>query len=98
MSSSTSIVIPASVFRSLPIETQEALIAALRGDDAERSSEATVLPNQASVSDGLPASPAAPPSSDEALDGGTDLSPVQFKKILEGCGPKTRAALRAMVE
>ena len=36
--------------------------------------------------------------SDDPLDELTDLSPAQFKKLLDGCKERTKAALRVMVE
>jgi hypothetical protein len=97
MNTSTSILIPSHVFRSLPVEAQEALIAALRGD-AEGSSTAAVMLGKTSDSEGALPSSEALSGSDEALDIQTDLSPAQFKQLVDGCADKTKAALKAMVE
>jgi hypothetical protein len=96
MNTSASIVIPTDIFRSLPIEVQEILIGALRGD-AGGSSLAAAMPGKTSESQDSPVSSEEVAASDEALDEQTDLSPAQFKKLVDGCGTKTKAALRAMV-
>lgn len=81
---SLSLCISAEVFRSLPGEIQEILITHLRGGAVGL----TTQPAPLEVSS----------ASDDALeDILTDLSPAQFKKLVDGCGPKTKAALKAMV-
>jgi hypothetical protein len=86
MIESPSIVIPSNVFQSLPVEAQDALIAALRGDASEPGE-----PGRAASSEVLA-------RSDEVLDVHTDLSPARFKELVDGCSVKSKAALRAMVE
>ena len=99
MDTPVSILISQSFFRSLSLEVQEAFIAALRGD-AKGSSEAAAMPSAAAESENTstPSSSSGElPGPDEALDVQKDLSVAQFKNLVGGCGAKTKAALKAMV-
>src|SRR5277367_5200328 len=99
MDTPVSILISQSFFQSLSLEVQEAFIAALRGD-AKGSSEAAAMPSAATESENTstPSSSSGElPGLDEALDAQKDLSVSQFKNLVGGCGAKTKAALKAMV-